>query len=79
MSPVRESIELAAPSFTGQLLRPTDRGYDDVRRVHNGLIDKFPAVVARCSGVADIVDAVRLARALGLEASVRGGGRAGGP
>ena len=67
MSSIAESIALAAPSFTGQLLRPTDHGYDDVRRVHNGLIDKRPAIIARCHGVADVVDAVRLARTLGLE------------
>ena len=74
MSLIAESVALAAPSFTGQLLRPTDHGYDDVRRVHNGLIDKRPAIVARCLGVADVADAVQLARTLGLEVSVRGGG-----
>ena len=65
--------ELAA-SFSGQLLRPSDNGYEDARRVHNGLVDKRPAVVARCRGVADIVDAVKLAKASGLEVAVRGGG-----
>ena len=74
MSSIAEAIALASPSFTGQLLRPTDHGYDDVRRVHNGLVDKHPAIVARCQGVADVVDAVRLARTLDLEVSVRGGG-----
>lgn len=74
MSPIAEAIAFAAPSFTGHLLRPSDDGYDDRRRVHNGLIDKRPAAIAVCQGVADIVDAVRLARTLGLEVSVRGGG-----
>jgi FAD/FMN-containing dehydrogenase len=74
VSLIAESVALAAPSFTGQLLRPTDHGYDDVRRVHNGLIDKRPSIVARCLGVADVADAVQLARTLGLEVSVRGGG-----
>src|SRR5213593_1599752 len=74
MSSIDEAIALAAPSFTGQLLRPTDLAYDDRRRVHNGLIDKRPAAIASCHGVADIVDAVQLARTLGLEVSVRGGG-----
>jgi FAD/FMN-containing dehydrogenase len=74
MSSIAEAIALAAPSFTGQLLKPTDDGFDDRRRVHNGLIDKRPAVIASCHGVADIVDAVRLARTAGLEVSVRGGG-----
>jgi FAD/FMN-containing dehydrogenase len=61
-------------TFCGQLLQPADTGYDDARRVHNGLIDKRPALIARCRGTADIVDAVVLARKLGLEVSVRGGG-----
>ena len=74
MSSIDETVTLAAPSFTGQLLWPADPDYDAVRRVHNGLIDRHPAVIARCHGVADIVDAVRLARTLGLEVSVRGGG-----
>jgi len=47
-------------------------GYDEARRVHNGPVDKRPALIARCLGVADVVDAVRLARNLGLEVAVRG-------
>jgi FAD/FMN-containing dehydrogenase len=74
MSPIAEAIALAAPTFSGQLLLPTDPAYDQRRKVHNGLIDKRPAAIASCRGVADIVDAVRLARTLGLEVSVRGGG-----
>ena len=65
--------ELAA-KFTGQLLHPADVGYDEARKVHNGLIDKRPALIARCRGVADVVDAVNLARETGLEVAVRGGG-----
>jgi FAD/FMN-containing dehydrogenase len=42
--------------------------------VHNGLVDKRPALIARCRGVADVADAVNLARDLGLEAAIRGGG-----
>jgi hypothetical protein len=63
-----------APTFSGQLLQPHDAGYDDARRVHNGLIDKRPALIARCHGTADVADAVKLARTLGLEVAVRGGG-----
>jgi len=74
MSSIAEAITRVAPSFTGQLLQPTDQAYDDRRRVHNGLIDKRPAAIACCHGVADVVDAVQLARTLGLEVSVRGGG-----
>lgn len=67
------AIRLAG-TFSGQLLRPADPDYDDARRVHNGLVDKRPALIARCHGTADVVDAVRLGRDLGLEVAVRGGG-----
>ena len=69
-----ETVNALAKSFGGQLLRPGDAGYDEARRVHNGLIDKHPAVIARCSGTADVADAVKLGRDLGLEIAVRGGG-----
>src|SRR5437667_1746970 len=71
---IATSIEQLAPTFTGQLLQPTDAGYDEARRVHNGLIDKRPSLVARCFGTADVADAVKLARTLNLEVAVRGGG-----
>ena len=74
MSSLAEAIDQASRSFTGQLVQPADVGYDVWRRVHNGLVDKRPAAIARCHGVADIVDAVKLARTLGLDVAVRGGG-----
>ena len=69
----RASAELAA-TFGGQLLKPADAGYEEARKVHNGLVDKRPALIARCRGVADVMDAVNLTRRLGLEVAVRGGG-----
>jgi FAD/FMN-containing dehydrogenase len=63
-----------APAFGGQLLEATDATYDIVRRVHNGLVDKRPALIACCRGTADVADAVKLARTMGLEIAVRGGG-----
>ena len=74
MTPLAAAIDQASGSFSGELLQPDDAGYDVWRRVHNGLIDKRPAAIARCQGVADVVDAVRLARARGLDVAVRGGG-----
>jgi len=74
MSSIAEAIDRVARSFTGQLVQPADHGYDSWRRVHNGLIDRRPAVIARCRGVADLVDALHLARTLDLEVGVRGGG-----
>src|SRR5437879_992703 len=56
------------------LLTPGDAGYDDARRIHNGMIDKHPAVIARCTSTADVVEAVRLGRESGGEVAVRGGG-----
>jgi FAD/FMN-containing dehydrogenase len=71
---IASALKELAPSFSGQLLQPSDAGYDDARRVHNGLVDKHPAVVARCRGAADVVDAVKLAKTLHLDVAVRGGG-----
>ena len=71
---VSVTLDQLAPTFTGQLLQPGDAGYDDARRVHNGLIDKKPAIVARCHGTADVADAVKLARSMNLDIAVRGGG-----
>jgi FAD/FMN-containing dehydrogenase len=61
-------------TFSGQLLKPADAGYDEARRVHNGLIDKRPALIAQCRSAADVASAVDLAQRSGLEAAVRGGG-----
>jgi FAD/FMN-containing dehydrogenase len=69
-----ERVARAAASFPGELLGPTDDGYHEARRVHNGLIDRRPSLIARCRGTADVADAVLLARECGLEVSVRGGG-----
>jgi FAD/FMN-containing dehydrogenase len=64
----------AFDGFGGDLLAPGDAGYDTARRVHNGAIDKLPALIARCRSTADVVTAVRYAASDGLEVSVRGGG-----
>ena len=56
------------------LLTPDHPDYDATRRVHNGLIDRRPAVIARCTSTTDVAEAVGLARERGLEICVRGGG-----
>ena len=68
------ALEAFKTSLRGELLRPGDPGYDDARKVWNGMIDKRPALIARCTGVADIIDAVNFARTNELLVSVRGGG-----
>jgi FAD/FMN-containing dehydrogenase len=74
ISPVSTAVDELRPTFAGRLLQPADAGYDEARRVHNGLIDKRPALIAQCQGLADIVDAIQLARTHKLEVAVRGGG-----
>jgi FAD/FMN-containing dehydrogenase len=61
-------------SFRGELIQPGDLTYDEHRKVWNGSIDRSPALIARCAGPADVVDAVGLARETGLPAAVKGGG-----
>jgi len=67
-------IERLAPKFRGQLLQPADPGYDEARKVWNGMFDRRPALIARCCDVSDVVAAVDFARASGLPVAVRGGG-----
>jgi FAD binding domain-containing protein/berberine-like enzyme len=70
----QQRLEALATSFSGVVLGPRDDGYEQARRIHNGLIDKRPALIARCLNTADVVDAVNFGRGEGLEISVRGGG-----
>jgi FAD/FMN-containing dehydrogenase len=74
VSKIAQSLEALEKTFSGRLLRPGDAGYDEARHVHNGLIDKRPALIARCVGTADVADAIKLGRQLELEIAVRGGG-----
>jgi FAD/FMN-containing dehydrogenase len=60
--------------FGGELLVPGDGGYDEARTIWNAMIDKRPAIVARCRTTADVVSAVNFARENGLMLSIRGGG-----
>ncbi len=73
-SPVAQAVSETAGTFSGLLLQPDDAGYDAARHVHNGMVDKRPALIAQCRGVADVVDAIEARSRLGLELSVRGGG-----
>ncbi len=68
------SIAELSARFSGVLLGPDQSGYDDARRIHNGMIDRRPALIARCLGTADIADAINFARTRGLDLAVRGGG-----
>ena len=61
-------------SLYGETLLPGDDGYDGARRIWNAMIDKRPAMIARCSGTADVINSVNFARENNLLISVRGGG-----
>jgi FAD/FMN-containing dehydrogenase len=67
-------LEELTRAVTGRVLRPGDDGYDDARLVHNGLVDRRPAVIVRCRGATDVAAALRFARAAGLDVCIRGGG-----
>jgi FAD/FMN-containing dehydrogenase len=60
--------------FRGRLIDEAHQEYDEARRVWNGFIDKRPGMIAKCSGLADVVSAVNFARDHNLLLSVRGGG-----
>jgi len=60
--------------FSGEILERTDPGYDVERRLWNAMIDKRPALIARCRSTGDVVAALAHARKEGLEVAVRGGG-----
>jgi len=70
--------EIAVQAFKaglrGELLSPTDASFDAARRVWNAMIDKTPALIVRCAGVADVISAVNFARDHDLLLAVRGGG-----
>jgi FAD/FMN-containing dehydrogenase len=67
-------VEAFQAGLRGELLRPSKEGYEDARKIHNAMIDRRPALIARCAGVADVLTAVRFAREHDLLVSVRGGG-----
>ncbi len=71
-----KKVEELRTRFRGALLRSGEEGYDEARRIWNGAIDRRPALIARCVGTDDVLEAVRFARERELLVSVRGGGHA---
>lgn len=65
-------------SLRGELVQPGDPGYDEARKVYNGMIDKRPAMIAFCAGVEDVQTAVRFGREQDVLTAIRGGGHNGG-
>jgi FAD/FMN-containing dehydrogenase len=67
-----------AGSLRGELIDPDQPGYDDARRLYNAMIDKRPALIARCVDVTDVIACVRYAAEQGVDLAIRGGGHNGG-
>jgi len=67
-------VETFRTHLRGALLQPGDGGYDDARTIHNGMIDRQPALILRCAGVQTWLTGVRFAREHDLLVSVRAGG-----
>jgi len=60
--------------FRGLVIEPEDAAYNEARRVYNGMIDRKPKLIVKCTDVADVMAAVRMAKAQGLRVCIRGGG-----
>jgi FAD/FMN-containing dehydrogenase len=67
-------IEQLRSQFRGDIIGPEDAAYDDGRRVYNAMIDKHPALISRCTDVADVIAAVNFARNNRMTIAIRGGG-----
>ena len=75
MKPLQEAqIDEFQAHFRGEVLVPGDASYDEVRQIWNAMIDRRPALIARCGSPADVVQAVKFARTHDLLVSIRGGG-----
>ena len=70
----QSTIDAFKSNFRGAILCPGDAGYDEARKLYNRMIDRRPAIIARCAGVADVINAVSFAGAHNVLLSVRGGG-----
>jgi hypothetical protein len=68
------TVEEFRSHMRGKVIRRGDRDYDAARKIWNGMIDKHPTLIVRCSGAGDVIRAVQFARSHDLEAAVRGGG-----
>ena len=67
-------LQTLKATFRGELLEPADSAYENARKIWNASIDKRPKFIARCAGVADVVDAVRFGNSNSLLTAIRGGG-----
>src|SRR5271169_3562550 len=73
-APLPDDVAALRTSLRGRLLEPGDDDYNAARVVWNGMIDRRPAFIACCAGVADVIQSVAFARRHALPLSIRGGG-----
>ena len=73
-----KAVDALGKSLRGDLIAPTDARYDEARKLYNAMIDKRPALIARCADVADVIACVRFASDEGIDVAIRGGGHNGG-
>jgi FAD/FMN-containing dehydrogenase len=78
VTPAEAARRELGPALQGELISPTDPGYDEARTLFNAMIDKRPAVIARCARPQDVASAIGFARKHDLPLAVRGGGHNGG-
>ena len=69
-----EELQAFKAGFKGAVIAADDPAYDETRKIWNATIDRHPALIARCTGTADVLQAVRLARKHRMLVSVRSGG-----
>src|SRR5439155_21322231 len=72
--PDAAAVQALKPALRGQVIQPADAEYDAARKVYNGMIDRKPRLIARCTDVADVISAVNFARDHKLLVFVRGVG-----
>lgn len=72
-----EGVRAFSTQLRGEMILPADPRYDEARKVYNAMIDKCPALIARCRDVADVINAVNFGRENHLTVAVRGGGHNG--
>src|ERR1700747_2579826 len=70
----QDQIRRFHATFRGEVIQPTDFEYEKARKIWNASVDKHPGIIARCTGVADVIAAVNFARENELLVAVRGGG-----
>src|SRR5438094_9927639 len=70
-----EAVRELKSKVSGEVLLPSEPGYDEARTVWNAMIDRRPAMIVRCVSAQDVIDAVRTAREQKLVLAVRGGGQ----